>query len=213
MPLWGVAQLFAIRWPLVGGVLPAGDAERRLIARARKGDPSAFRSLFDQHSPAVWRFLKDLLRDEAAADEATQETFVRAHARLGSMREETRLISWLLGIARHVYLEARRREGAVAYLDVADDTHEPLLEAVQPSPTPESRLLDRELEGLLAEALGGLREERRAALLLRIDHGLAYEDIAQVMNWSLPKVKNEIHRARLQLRERLAGHVGAGGES
>ena len=63
----------------------------------------------------------------------------------------------------------------------------------------------------MAEALGELREERRAALLLRIDHGLAYEDIAQVMGWSLPKVKNEIHRARLKLRERLAGHVGNGG--
>ncbi|HYH98469.1 sigma factor-like helix-turn-helix DNA-binding protein, partial [Hyalangium sp.] len=52
------------------------------------------------------------------------------------------------------------------------------------------------------------REERRSALLLRIDHGLPYEEIAQVMGWSLPKVKNEIHRARLQLRERLAAHVG-----
>ena len=213
MSPWGVAQLFAIRWPLVGGATPAGDAERRLVARARKGDASAFRSLFEQHSPAVWRFLKDLLRDEVAADEATQETFVRAHARIGSMREETRLVSWLLGIARHVYLEARRGRGAGSYLDIAAEEHEPLLEAMQPSPTPESWLLDRELEGLLAEALGGLREERRAALLLRIDHGLAYEDIAQVMSWSLPKVKNEIHRARLQLRERLAGHVGTGGGS
>ena len=99
------------------------------------------------------------------------------------------------------------------HLDIASEENEPLLEAALPSPTPEDLLLDREMEGLLAEALGELREERRSALLLRIDHGLAYEDIAQVMGWSLPKVKNEIHRARLQLRERLAGHVGNGGHS
>ncbi|WP_375768946.1 RNA polymerase sigma factor [Archangium gephyra] len=200
-----------MRLPLVGGASSAEDAERRLLTRARRGDPVAFRSLFEQHSLAVWRFLRDLFRDEAAADEATQETFVRAHGKLGALRDDARLSSWLLGIARHIYLESRRTRGT--HLDIASEENEPLLEAALPSPTPEDLLLDREMEGLLAEALGELREERRSALLLRIDHGLAYEDIAQVMGWSLPKVKNEIHRARLQLRERLAGHIGNGGHS
>ncbi|QRK13574.1 RNA polymerase sigma factor [Archangium violaceum] len=204
-----MAHLFAVRMTLVGGASSEQDAERRLLARARKGDPVAFRTLFEQHAPAVWRFLRDLFRDDAAADEATQETFVRAHGRLGALRDDARLASWLLGIARHIYLESRRTRGT--HLDIASEESEPLLESALPSPTPEDLLLDRELEGLLAEALGELREERRSALLLRIDHGLAYEDIAQVMGWSLPKVKNEIHRARLQLRERLAGHVGNGG--
>ncbi|KFA87534.1 RNA polymerase sigma factor [Archangium violaceum] len=206
-----MSHLFAVRLPLVGGAPSAGDAERRLLTRARKGDPVAFRTLFEQHSPAVWRFLRDLFRDDAAADEATQETFVRAHGKLGALRDDARLASWLLGIARHIYLESRRTRGT--HLDIASEENEPLLEASLPSPTPEELLLNREMEGLLAEALGELREERRSALLLRIDHGLAYEDIAQVMGWSLPKVKNEIHRARLQLRERLAGHVGNGGHS
>ncbi|WNG42588.1 sigma-70 family RNA polymerase sigma factor [Archangium violaceum] len=206
-----MAHLFAVRMTLVGGASSEQDAERRLLARARKGDPVAFRTLFEQHAPAVWRFLRDLFRDEAAADEGTQETFVRAHGRLGALRDDARLASWLLGIARHIYLESRRTRGT--HLDIASEESEPLLESALPSPTPEDLLLDREMEGLLAEALGELREERRSALLLRIDHGLAYEDIAQVMGWSLPKVKNEIHRARLQLRERLAGHVGNGGRS
>ncbi|OJT19318.1 RNA polymerase subunit sigma-70 [Archangium sp. Cb G35] len=206
-----MSHLFAVRLPLVGGAPSAGDAERRLLTRARGGDPAAFRTLFEQHSPAVWRFLRDLFRDDASADEATQETFVRAHGKLGALRDDARLASWLLGIARHIYLESRRTRGT--HLDIASEENEPLLEATLPSPTPEDLLLNREMEGLLAEALGELREERRSALLLRIDHGLAYEDIAQVMGWSLPKVKNEIHRARLQLRERLAGHVGNGGHS
>jgi RNA polymerase sigma-70 factor (ECF subfamily) len=194
---------------LGGDASSALEGDRQLLARARRGDPVAFRALFERHAPAVWRFLRDLSRDDAAADEATQETFVRAHGRLGALRDDARLASWLLGIARHVYLESRRGRGT--HLDIAAEESEPLLEAALPSPTPEALLLDRELEGLLVEALGELREERRAALLLRIDHGLAYEDIAQVMGWSLPKVKNELHRARLQLRERLATHVGNGG--
>jgi RNA polymerase sigma-70 factor, ECF subfamily len=184
----------------------AQDGERTLLRRARTGDPVAFRLLFERHSPAVWRFLKDTFRDEAAADEATQETFVRAHGRLATLRDADRLASWLLGIARLVFLETRRARGV--HLDVEGEENEGLVEAVLPTPTPEDLLLDRETEALLAEALGHLREERRSALLLRIDHGLPYEEIAQVMGWSLPKVKNEIHRARLQLRERLAPHVG-----
>ena len=204
-----VAHLFAVRLTLAGDASSAEDDERRLLARARRGDPVAFRTLFERHSPAVWRFLRDLFRDDASADEATQETFVRAHGKLGALRDEARLASWLLGIARHVYLESRR--GRATHLDIASEESEPLLESMLPSPTPEDLLLDRELEGLLAEALGELREDRRAALLLRLDHGLPYEEIAQVMGWSLPKVKNEIHRARLKLRERLAAHVGNGG--
>jgi RNA polymerase sigma-70 factor (ECF subfamily) len=204
-----VAYLFAVRIPLLSGTSPEEEAEARQLARARQGDPLAFRALFEQHAPGVWRFLRDLFRDDAAADEATQETFVRAHRRLGALRDETRLASWLLGIARHVYLESRRPRGP--HWDIAAEENEPLLEAMLPNPSPEDLLLDRELAGLLTQALGELREERRAALLLRIDHGLAYEEIAQVMGWSLPKVKTELHRARLQLRERLDAHVGTGG--
>jgi RNA polymerase sigma-70 factor (ECF subfamily) len=209
MSLRAVASLDAVAMTSLGMALPERDGDRPLLARARRGDPVAFRTLFERHSPAVWRFLKDLFRDDAAADEATQETFVRAHARLGVLREEERLTSWLLGIARHVYLEARRPRGT--HVELTTDEGESLVEGVLPTPTPEDLLLDRELEGLLAEALGELREERRAALLLRIDHGLPYEEIAQVMGWSIPKVKNEIHRARLQLREKLSSHVGTGG--
>src|SRR5512140_1589606 len=105
----------------------ARDGERALLRRARTGDPAAFRLLFERHSPAVWRFLKDSFRDEASADEATQETFVRAHGRLGTLRDEDRLASWLLGIARLVFLEARRVRGV--HLDVDGEESEGLVEA------------------------------------------------------------------------------------
>ncbi|XSE98904.1 RNA polymerase sigma factor [Pseudomyxococcus flavus] len=195
-----------MKMALAGAPPSDTDRERTLLRRARTGDPAAFRRLFERHAAGVWRFLRDLMRDEAAADEATQETFVRAHARLGALRDDDRLGAWLLGIARHVYLEWRRQRGL--HVDVDDEVHASHVDAVLPTPTPEDLLLDRELEGLLAGALGALREDRRAALLLRIDHGLPYEEIASVMGWSIQKVKNEIHRARLQLREQLSAHVG-----
>jgi RNA polymerase sigma-70 factor (ECF subfamily) len=61
---------------------------------------------------------------------------------------------------------------------------------------------------VIHRALGRLSEERRAMLLLRLDHGLAYEEIASLMGFSLAKVKVEIHRARQILREELEAYRG-----
>jgi RNA polymerase sigma-70 factor, ECF subfamily len=182
---------------------PSSDraVERALVDRARAGDEKAFRMIFDRHAPAVRRFLHDLLRDRESADEGTQEVFVRAHGRLNSLRDDDKLQPWLFGIARHVFHETlRSRKSRLSLLPPETE--------VDQRPTPEGALMGREADRLLADALALLPEERRAALLLRIDHGLDYEEIRVVMGWSMAKVKNEIHRARLELRSRLEKYVG-----
>ncbi len=194
---------------LPGEVLRARDtvSDEDLLSRARAGDAEAFRVIFDRESPGVRRFLGDLLRDDAAADEATQETFVRAHHRLGTVEQPGRVQGWLFGIARMVFLEhlrRKRRDG----LPPPDPEVE--LAQVDHAPTPEAVLLSSEADRVLDGALADLSDERRAALLMRLDHGLGYGEIAAAMNWPLQKVKNEIHRARLQLRARLAGYLGEG---
>src|SRR5262245_28171569 len=165
-----------------------------LTARASTGDAGAFRQIYERHAPAVHRFLLHLLGDAAAADEATQETFVRAHTRLKAMRDGDKLLPWLFGIARNVCFEARRKfrrdMGGGDELD----------EQVSDVASPESLLLKREADELLARALQRIPEERRAALLLQMDHGLPYAEIATILDWSIAKVKIEIHRARLRLR-------------
>lgn len=189
--------------------------ESLLVARARAGDGAAFRRLFERHGPAVRRFLRDLLRDEVAADEATQETFVRAFHHLGQLREDQKVLAWLLGIARNVSYEELRRRRHQGVLPGAegregDDGEEvpAAREPVDGGPSPETLLLGHEADRQLAAALAELGEERRAALLLRLDHQLDYDEIRMVMGWSLAKVKNEIHRARLELRARLLPYLG-----
>jgi RNA polymerase sigma-70 factor, ECF subfamily len=178
--------------------------EEALVERARQGDGQAFKALFERHVMAVRRFLRDVLREGGAADEATQETFVRAHAQLKKLEQRTRVKAWLLGIARNVAFEHRRARRDEVELDEAEAP----IEAVIPSPDPEKLLLDRELERQFDLALGALSANRRAALVLRLDHGLAYEEIAHAMGWTLPMVKNEIHRARLKLRAAMLPHLG-----
>lgn len=159
-----------------------------------------FRALFLQHSGAVHRFLRDLVRDGAQAEECLQETFVRAHGRLGSLRDRDRALSWLLGIARNVSLELRRARRW--------QPEELPAERACPAPSPESVLLGREEMAVVEQAMAALGEDRRAALLLRFDHGLPYEDIAAALGWSLSKAKVEVHRARLKLRTALDAAKG-----
>ncbi|HWM85293.1 MAG TPA: RNA polymerase sigma factor [Kofleriaceae bacterium] len=173
-----------------------GDEDAAQVLEARQGDQAAFRALFDRHAPGVRRFLRDLGRDEAWADEGTQETFIRAHAGLGGLRDGQRLRPWLLGIARRVFLEELRRrrkhwpDGPGAAEELA--------------PSPESALLDAEASRLFRAALARLPADRRAVLLLQIDHGLPYDEIAAVMGASPARVRNELHRGRAELRAFLA---------
>src|SRR5689334_22679732 len=118
---------------LFRAIAPEPSDDAMCVAAVLAGDAGAFRVLFDRHAAAVRRFLRDLTRDEAVADEATQETFVRAHARLASLRDDQRLRPWLLGIARRVCLEETRRRRR---------PREVLNEIVDPAPSPERELMD-----------------------------------------------------------------------
>lgn len=182
---------------------PVVALDAALTARASSGDATAFRQIYDRHAPSVFRFLLHLLGDRAAADEATQETFVRAHSRLRLMRDGDKLLPWLLGIGRYVYLETRRKSRRT---EPTDDTE--LDERAAELPNPEALLLSREASELLARALARIPEDRRMALILQMDHGLPYAEIAGILDWSLAKVKVEIHRARLKLRAELAKYIG-----
>jgi RNA polymerase sigma-70 factor, ECF subfamily len=176
-----------------------------LLTRARAGDAEAFRVIFHRQAPGVRRFLGDLLRDDAAADEGTQETFVRAHQRLGTLEQPGALTGWLLGIARMVFFEHLRKKRRDGPPPANDDDAQPI--QIDRGPGPEAALLAGEADGMLDKALQTLSEDRRSALLMRLDHDLGYGEIATAMGWSLPKVKNEIHRARLQLREQLLPYL------
>lgn len=180
--------------------------DEALVRRAQAGESVAFKALFERHVVAVRRFLRDLLKDPVSADDATQEAFTRAHAQLDKL-VDLRFKPWVLGIARNVAFEVRRER----VFEVLDDEYDDAPDAVIPSPDPETLLLDQELERHFSAALQELSPNRRAALLMRIDHGLGYEDIARAFGWSIPTVKNELHRARLKLRQLMLPHVTSAG--
>src|SRR5712692_10186211 len=79
-----------------------------LVARACQGDQEAFRLIFERYSRPVISFIYDQVGNREVAEELTQETFVRAYRGLHALREETRLSTWLFGIAKNVARESLR---------------------------------------------------------------------------------------------------------
>jgi RNA polymerase sigma-70 factor (ECF subfamily) len=194
----------------------AGASDLAACGRAR------ITALYAEHGARIHRFLRDLLGDAALAADGTQETFVRAYKKLPDLEEssslagllpgpssgrvastpERSLLPWLFGIARNVSLELRKaRSRAGKYLAPAP----PLLDAPAFG-SPETDYLGREALRIICAALEQLPEERRAMLLLRLDHGLSYDEIAVTMGCSLSKVKVEIFRAREVLRATMADY-------
>ena len=182
--------------PLVDGVV------RSLAARAQSGDRAALRAIYERYAPQIRRFVRDMLRDRPAADDALQDTFIRVFQHIAALDEPEHLAGWIFGIARRVCLEHRRHaslrqrntESAVDTTDAPDS-----------GATPEALYSGTEAAAALDRAVDLLDPDRRAVLLLRCDHQLSYEEIATAMGFTLAKVKVELHRARASLRAVLHG--------
>jgi RNA polymerase sigma-70 factor (ECF subfamily) len=190
--------------PLVSVAGPANDAGVALHAR----QTATITALYAEHGARIQRFLSDLLGDATLAADATQETFVRAYRKILDLDETARVAPWLFGIARNVSLELRkaRYRASKRFVTVDGD-----VDAPTPSgSSPESEYLGREAVKVVGAALAKLPEERRAMLLLRLDHALPYDDIAVTMGCSLAKVKIEIFRAREVLRATMADYQRGG---
>ena len=183
---------------------PAGIEAPR-SDRFTHGDrvPTPERAIYDAHAAGIYRFLRDMLGSDADAADAVQETFMRAFRQLEELQEHARLKAWLFGIARNVCLEQFR---SIKRHRVAPAAAHRLVDLEQI--TPEAMLLGREAALVIREALDAMGTDRRTALLLRVDHGLGYPDIAAALGWSLSKAKVEVHRARLRLRALLVERSG-----
>ena len=84
------------------------NSSEELISRARRGDDEAFRLIFERYGRPIISFIYDMVGQRDLAEELTQETFVRAYKNIGGLRDETKLSTWLFGIAKNVARESIR---------------------------------------------------------------------------------------------------------
>jgi RNA polymerase sigma-70 factor (ECF subfamily) len=154
-------------------------------------------SLYRAHAAEVRRFALFLSGDAALADDIVAETFVR----LWGARERVELATvrgYLVAIARNVFLQERRR--VRRHYAVPDDS------LTDPEPGPARRAIARDDLAITLAALQELPEADRAALLMRADGGLSYEEIAATLGISNTAARVKVHRARLRLAAARAGN-------
>ena len=178
-----------------------------LIARARRGDDDAFRLIFEQHHRFILRFIYGMVGAHELAEELTQETFLRAFAGLGALRDEEKLATWLCGIARNVALHALRRARRRERPQVALDEQAVMELSEVQSTGPEKRLLDRELNRAIHDALGALDEDKRVVFTLKVLQQRNYDEIAAITGSSVPKLKTDLHRAKAEMRRLLHAYL------
>jgi len=152
--------------------------------------------LFDQHAGAVYSYLLRLSGDRACADELTNETFLRAMLALDGFRGDSSIKTWLLRIARNLYLNWAKKEKRQTSLDALVEQG---FSFSVPHPGPEAAAIDREREKDIQIALLSLSEAERSALLLASQEKMSHREISQILSISVAAVKVRIFRARQHL--------------
>ena len=197
------------------------DPDAEAVRRARNGDQGAFEQLVVSHQRRTFNVAYRILGDHDEALDLTQEVFIQAHRRLGQFRGEARFGSWLLAIAvnqcrnrlKQWKRRARSKHESLS-APIGEEGSDLRRELPDPGTTTVETLQGRELEELVHEELKHVDEEYRTVLVLRELQGVAYEEIARILEVPVGTVKSRLHRGRTELREllrrRLSPDCGGG---
>lgn len=188
------------------------DPDAALIAAARQGDTGAFEELVHKHGRRVYRTLAGILGDHEDAQDAMQDTFLKAFRRLNTFEGRSRFSTWLVSIGANAALEKLRERRPVDSLDegrVDDEgTFRPrLLQSWCDSP--EQRYVKLQMKELVQREVRRLPVTYRAVVVLRDIEELSTREAAEALGLEVPTLKSRLLRGRLLLREALSPHFAA----
>jgi RNA polymerase sigma-70 factor (ECF subfamily) len=140
--------------------------------------------------------------DVVEAEDAAQETFLRAYTKLNSYNAGRKFSSWLFSIASHYCIDRlRQRRYQFIGWDELPGPDQAVLSS--PEPQPEAAAMDREERATLHSLLNTLPPDYRAATILRYWHELSYEEIAETLNTSVSAIKSRLFRAKQMMAGEL----------
>lgn len=173
-------------------------AEEEFIAQARDGDDLAFQQVVEAFQGPVFNLCYRMLGNAQEAEDAAQETFLKAYRNMKRYDPNRKFVNWILSIAsNHCIDRLRRRRLQLISLD----EWLPRFENPAPNPGPEEVMAGYEFQEDVREILDALSATDRAAIILRYWYEYSYEEIADSLSLSVPAVKSRLHRARHSLAE------------
>jgi RNA polymerase sigma-70 factor, ECF subfamily len=193
-------------------ITAAGTSDAELVGRARDRDEAAIRSIMQSNNRRLYRIARSILRNDSEAEDAVQETYVRAFTHLEGFRGDSSLATWLARIVMNEALGRLRRQRP----SVEWTTLEPgFLEAQiiqfplsSPSEDPEKSMAQREIQRVVEHAIDELPEAFRIVFITRVIEGMNVEETAELLGLKPETVKTRLHRARTMLRDNVEKKIG-----
>jgi RNA polymerase sigma-70 factor (ECF subfamily) len=171
--------------------------ESEWLVRALKGDDEAFAQIVESYQKPVYHLCYRMLGNPSDAEDAAQESFLRAYKSLKRYDTDRSFATWLLSIASHYCIDQHRKR-RLDTLSVDDEQHA-WLEPPDPGLTPEAALHLSEKQEQVRELLDTLAPKDRSAVIMRYWYDYSYEEIAESLVITVSAVKSRLHRARREL--------------
>lgn len=180
---------------MLGTMSEVCEEELRWIDDVKAGHQESFTFLVEKYQNPVYNLCYRMLGNPGDAEDAAQETFLRAYRAIARYDPDRKFSTWLLSIATNYCIDQLRKRrlltlslDAMPYLDVSDNGH-----------GPEPSLVLREKQGRVRDLLGLLSDVDRAAVILRYWYDYSYDEIGEVLSLTNSAVKSRLHRARRSL--------------
>jgi RNA polymerase sigma factor (sigma-70 family) len=180
----------------------------RLMRLVAQGDTKAFEELIEKHQALVAGTVARMLGSNSEVEDIAQQVFIRVWKSARRYVPRAKFTTWLLKITRNLVFNELRRTRRHAQVPLqADPGVEEIPLKDEINPAPDASLLEDELQRTIEEAIMQLPESQRMALILRRYEQLSYEQIAEILDLSVPAVKSVLFRARTELRSRLSKYL------
>jgi RNA polymerase sigma-70 factor (ECF subfamily) len=176
------------------------DSEKDVIEGCQRGEPEAFRALFERYKDAVYSVALRYSGDAAVAQDIAQDTFLKLFSAVGSFRGDSNFESWLYRMVVNSCFDQRRKTRRLG----------PLLDEVMsllrtPDVSALDGLLRSEMSAQVKLVIDSLAPDQRMVVVLRYTQGLSYEEIAAIMGCAAGTIASRLNRAHKVLERRLAG--------
>jgi RNA polymerase sigma-70 factor (ECF subfamily) len=177
------------------------NEEGTRVRLSQEGSDEAFTELIDAYQTHVYNLCYRMLGDAQAAEDAAQETFLRAYENLHRYDDRRPFGTWLLSIAAHYCIDRLRRR-KFSFTSTDEDPGQDSLDLPDPdAPSPEIETIHREQREQMQLMLNRLNAVDRAAIVLRYWQDASEAEIAETLGLTVSAVKSRLHRARRELAD------------
>lgn len=176
------------------------NEEQAWVSQAQQGDDEAFTRLVETYQTPVFNLCYRMLGEPELAEDAAQETFLRAYQHLHRYDEKRPFATWLLSIAAHYCIDKlRRRKFSMFSMDAEDDDGNSFELPDVNAPNPEGESIKGQTQERVHAMLNGLDATDRAAIIMRYWYDNSEKEIAESLRLTVSAVKSRLHRARKEL--------------